>query len=279
MARLFRNGLAVSAFAVLEDFLRSRASELFSSVSRSSLAFTELPKALQSLCTEEVVAALRFQVGLRSRNGEDVTVLVRETGRALASTAQSPYELSDLAFGRSRSNIGQADIADLTRAFNVSDGWSNVTAFAQRMGLASLSLLADFRAATARRHKGAHDAGSEIPLGDLQGFPAQALGIAAGFDALMARAAYCFTIGDKKFAAAKASLRHEDIGIRFVEWDGRTARDVAEGKARAAQSGSDLTAVTAGALGRCRRTGSVLVSRRNGVPFAWETTDLGLGRP
>jgi hypothetical protein len=279
IARLFRNGLAVSSFVILEDFLRTRTCELLGCVSRSTLGFSELPAALQALCTSEVTAALRFQVDLRKRNGEDVTSLIRETGRALGSISKKRYELSDLAFGRSRSNIGHGEIKEVMRAFNIPDGWGNITAFARRMGFAPLSLIEDFKGAASRRHRGAHTAGSEAALGDLQGFSAQAIGIAAAYDALMSRASYRLVIGDKKFASEKASLTHDMISIRFIESDGTWFREVGEGNTRATKRSRSLPPVLISARAHARSTGEIIVLRRNELPHSWESTDLGSRRP
>jgi hypothetical protein len=274
MSRLLRNGLAVSSFAILEDFLRTRTSELLRRVSGSTLRFNELPAALQALCTSEVTTALRFQVELRKRNGEDITPLVREAGRALASVSRKRYELSDLAFGRSRSNIGHRDVKEVMRAFNIPDGWGNITSFARRMGFAPLSLVEDFQGATTRRHLGAHVAGSETALGDLQGFPAQAIGIAAAFDALMSRASYRLVTADKAFASAKPSLTHDMISIRFIESDGIWFREIAVGNTRATRRAKTLSPIRKSARAHAEPTGGVIVLRRNGVPYSWETTDL-----
>jgi hypothetical protein len=278
-ARLLRNGLAVSGFALLEDFLASRVGEILTRVSGSSLAFGELPDKLQSLCTTDVVSALRFQVDMRRRAGDDVTGLIQATGRSLASTSQRSYELSELAFGHSRSNIGHGDIKELLRAFNVPDGWDKVTRFAQRMGLASLNLRDDFIQATKRRHLAAHDPSVDTALGDLQNFPAQALGVAAGCDALLSRAAYNLLRGDRAFARNPPQLDQSEIRIRFLIHDGTVFRDIAEDASRAAERGANRDQV----IGRCRsraaRKGAVIVFQDRNVTASWEPSDLTAGRP
>ena len=278
-ARLLRNGLAVSSFAILEDFLKTRAAEVLGRLSASPLAFSQLPDDLQRLCTEDVVTALRFQVDLRSRSREDAGPFIRQVATSLASTDQYPYTLSGIAFGHARSNLVHGDVKDLLKAFNIADGWGNVTGFARRMGLGSFALRDDFVQAAQRRHRGAHEASAETPLGDLRSYPAQALGIAAGFDALLSRAAYLLIRGDQVFARGKPELVEGEIGIRFIEQEGTIYRDIREGAARAAQRSDDKTAVLAAARGRAVRNGAVLVLRERGLPREWITTDLGSGRP
>lgn len=277
-ARLFRNGLAVTGFAVLEDFLKSRTAEVLSRCSGCSLSFEELPDRLQEFTTRGVVGALRFQVDIRSRSGGDVGGLIRSAGRALASTETPAYELSDLAFGQARSNLSHGDVKDLLRAFRVPDGWRNATRIAQRMGFSSLSLRDDFQAAAGRRHQAAHRGGAEIALGDLQELPAQVLAIAVSFDALLSRAAFHLVSGDRKFAEA-GKLDSSTIPIRFLDTDGKAVREVAEGKSRATARGATVAQLAPDCRQRARKQGAVLVISERRVPIAWEVTDLGPGRP
>lgn len=277
-ARLFRNGLAVTAFAVLEDFLKSRTAEILDRCSGCPLAFDDLPNGLQELSTKQVVTALRFQMEMRSRSGEDVSGLIRSTGKALASTDTSTYELSRLAFGQSRSNLSPADIKELLKAFRVLDGWENATKFAQRMGFASLSLRDDFQAAARRRHQAAHRGGEEVPLGDLQSLPTQALAVAASFDATLSRAAYRLLRGDIQFAQSGA-LDSSDIPLRFLHSDGNVVREMGEKNRRATVKGETFDQLLPSCRKRASVNGAVIVLTENRNPRGWEITDLEQGRP
>lgn len=277
-ARLFRNGLAVAGFAVLEDFLKSRTAEVLARCSGCSLSFEHLPELLQEFSTRGVVNALRFQVDMRVRRGEDVGGLITSVGRALASTNTSAYELSSLAFGQARANLGPDDVKDLLRAFRISDGWGNTTRIAQRMGFSSLSLRDDFQAAAGRRHQAAHQAGAEVPLGDLQALPAQVLGIAVSFDAVISRAAFHLVSGDRQFAES-GKLDSDSIPLRFLDSDGKMVREIAEGNRRATARSISLSQLVPACRQRAMKRGAVLIFSERRVPFAWEVTDLEPGRP
>jgi hypothetical protein len=278
-ARLFRNGLAVVGFALLEEFLRSRTAEVLRRVSGCGLPFTELPEQLQIAGTVDVASALKFQVDLRRRAGEDVTSLVMDAGRALASVGGPNYELSELAFGRGRPNVGHDDVKDILRAFNVKDAWGQTTRIAKRANCPVLSTLDDFRSVATRRHEAAHLGGHDTALGDLRDYPVQALAIAIGFDALLSRAAFLLVTMDRSFAAGTYDLSDGAIPLRFVEHSGGWFRDVGEGKSRASQRDRSFATVWQGGINRARRNGAVVVGRHNQTPVAWEVTDLGPSRP
>lgn len=277
-ARLFRNGLAVAGFAVLEDFLKTRTAEVLSRCSESALAFEDLPDRLQDLSTKGVVAALRFQVDMRARGGEDISGLIRSTGQALASTGAESYELSHLAFGQTKSNLNQVDIKELLKAFRVRDSWEATTNLAQRMGFASLSLRDDFQSVARRRHQAAHRAGAEIPLGDLQALPVQILSVAASFDAILSRAAYHLVRGDRVFAQS-GWLDSSGIGLRFLDIDGSTIREIGENNSRATAKGSTVAELLPACRDRALSRGAVIVISERRVPQEWEITDLEPGRP
>jgi hypothetical protein len=272
-SRLFRNGLAVAGFAVLEDFLKARATEVLARCSGCSLPFEDLPDALQRFSTRGVVNAIRVQVDLRARRGEDFGSLIRATGRALASTGTPSYELSELAFGQARSNLGPDDVKEFMGAFRIQDGWGSATLIAQRMGFSSLSLRDDFQAAAIRRHSAAHEPGAETALGDLQALPAQVLGIAAAFDALLSRAASRLVSGDRKFAES-GKLDPRSIAIRFVENDGTVVREVAEGKKRATARAPTVSQLLPASRKRAHKNREVLVISERKIPVGWEVTDL-----
>jgi hypothetical protein len=276
-ARLFRNGLAVAGFAVLEDFLRSRTAEVLGDCSSCVLAFEDLPEPLQEFSMKGVVSALKFQVDMRSRSGEDVSGLIRRAGRALASTDSAGYELSELAFGRARSNLGHDDLKELLRAFRVKDAWGNCDRLGKRMGFSSLSLRDDFQSAAQRRHAAAHRGSVEIALGDLQILPGQVLAIAATFDALLSRSAFHLVSGDQGFARS-GNLEEGAIGIRFLDDDKGSVREIGEGKKRAAAIGSSFAALLPACRARAVKSGAVIIYSEKKVPVAWEVTDLGPGR-
>lgn len=278
MAQLLRNGLAVSSFAVLEDFLKSRTAEVFARLSGTPLPFQHLPELLQEMAMERVVLALGSQVERQSRDG-DPKPLIRSVGTSLGSTSGVSYSLSPLGFGHRKSNVGHADIKEVLRAFNVRDPWTSASAFAARLGLGTIGLQEAFRNANRRRNQGAHVAAAETPLGELQNYPREALAIAAGFDVLMSRAAFRLLAGDLNFAQGGFTLTGEQVGIRYVEFDGTYYREVRERSRRAAARTMNRGAAFHDAFKRASQDGSVVVYRESGITRSWQPTDLEPGRP
>lgn len=272
-ARLLRNGLYVSGFAMLESFVRDRAAELLDHMSACGIAFTELPAKLQTLATKEATRALAFQVDLRARNGLETTKFVKTVAAKLATSGDAEFELSPLAFGSSRSNITADDIATLLKAFVIFDGWGHAGALANRMGLGQLDLKETFENIRKRRNEAAHRADAEVPLQDLAAMPAQTTAIAATVDALLTRATFV-QVARKPAKKAPDPVQAGDIRLRFLTYRDGVYRDERENGARAARVGADRESILAGCRTRASKVGAAIVEVEHNSTIGWEVTDL-----
>ena len=196
--RLLRNGLAVTGFNLLEDFIKLRTAELLKEISGGSLAFTQLPDKLQRACTETVVKALRYQIGIvRKRDSEQTArALIANTGSELASTAGGPLALSALAFGHGAANIDSEEVSSICSALGVEAGWQTIAELTTTVGFTIAQPSVTYTEAMQRRHDAAHDAAHDTPLGDLRTYWPQALVIACAFDIVVTRSAYELRLGN-----------------------------------------------------------------------------------
>lgn len=273
-ARLLRNGLIVVGFATLEQFIKARTSECLGRLSGANVKFAALPEKLRDACTEGVVRALRFQVDLVRRNGEDVTKFIHSTAVALASTAGPGYRLSPLAFGSERSNLNDADVHAILSAFHVHDPWGSIDKVAARVGLAAPTLREAFRNATKWRNDGAHAPDANTEVTDLRFYSQHALGVALAFEVLISRA--CRRIGQADVSILDGSKRVQpaDIRFRFLDPSGTGWREVQEGRKRAVRVSPTVEPLRREAEPRARARDEVLVVRdARSLPLEWVLPD------
>lgn len=260
-ARLLRNGLAVTGFNLLEDFVRLRTIELLNHVSRSALNFSQLPEKLQRAATENVVSALPLQIRLARQSGgyPAVRSLIGATGEELASTRRHPYQLSPLSFAHGTSNVDPDQVAEICRGLGVAEGWPSIRDSTASIGISLPNPASSYRDASLRRHAAAHVAAHDTPQGDLKAYVPEALAIACAFDMLVSRAAFHLRTSD----LAGLPVPSSSVGVTFVDDEPQLTHGARLSSAQAAAQAS----------------GDVLVYRRGGQPYGWHTSDLEAGRP
>jgi hypothetical protein len=260
-SRLLRNGLAVVSFAALEDFLRARTREALATLSNSGLAFGALPKKLQQAATEGALRAAISQLGFMDDKATHGMPMLQSVADAVASTSGQPYALSRYSLGYRGSNLSLADVPTVLKAFKVNGGWTQLTALASRAGFAALPLEDFYAQVLRRRHKAAHEGGTDIPLADITSFASGARACALAFELMLGCATERVVHGLGPTTAADVDLLFMEShvgGRRLVDENGTTL-DVSS---RSSSSTAFVrAAVTAHAC---------LVARNHaGIPQAW----------
>lgn len=253
IARLVRNGLAVAGFSHLEVFLRARSSEVLASISSSGIAFSQLPARVQVASTVGLIKALQNRVKIYSDDASRVA-FVQQQGSYIASTASTPFVLSDLAFGYEGSNLSSGVVKDLLSAFRVKDGWTQIGALAAKVGLGALSLATSFENAARRRHASAHVAMAPTPYGDLVSFLAEARAIAFGFDLLLSTALMKIRQRDPVYLP-KGELSEADVRLILVEKTRRGFRLRDHGSKRPRKSGVSISVLEPFAVAQAAAVG------------------------
>src|SRR5688572_20617655 len=100
-ARVLRNGLAVVLFAILEDFIRQRTSEVLMAVGTAGVVFDRLPEKLRKAATIGFLSTLGFRIKLQE--DADKLEFLQLEARRIASTAGSPFEISPFSLAHSKS--------------------------------------------------------------------------------------------------------------------------------------------------------------------------------
>lgn len=210
VAKWLRNGLAVVGFAALEDFIKSRTSEVLDNVGLTGVPCQKLPEKLREATTYGAIAALSYQLSLRTK--ADRSAYIQEHAQKMASTANSAYELTPHALGYSQANL-QDKVKETLKAFSISDPWGQMTGLGSRLGLVALPLEETFKSAAIRRHKAAHVANADVPQSDLRQYIKESLAIAIGFDWLISNAR-AFQASGTPRDRQSSEVRWYGLGVR-----------------------------------------------------------------
>jgi hypothetical protein len=276
-ARMMRNGLAVIAFNILEDFLRRRAKEILSHIGRAGIQFGRLPEPLRQILTAKALAAVAFQ--LRSRRlAHDEIVFTQDMAQQIASTSAAPFDACDMSFGYDGSNLTEGAVEDLLRALSVDKPWESIGSVAARAGIGTLKLgaRAAFESIARKRHEAAHDPQADVQPIDLKATHLNVLGIALGFDAIASMAAFEFGILNQEVIGGRKRIKQGDVRLYFIDHrrDQRygTKREDAKKYRRCF---GELEQARGLAREVCLRSREICVVRSvQGIPMDWELVAL-----
>lgn len=269
VAKMLRNGLAVVGFAALEDFVKSRSSEVLSEIGSTGIPFHELPEKLKIATTVGSIKALSYQLNLRPPT--DQITYVQEHAQKLASTGSTAYDLTPLAFGYSEANLKDEGVKEILKSFLINDPWGQMTQLASRLGLAALPLNETFKGAALRRHRAAHVGHADTPQTDLAQYVKEALAIAIGFDTLLTRSLGHIRAHDRNYLAGRSSISSTSIKIRSIRSVGAVWKEFIEGRRTAVKVETDRTQLLTAARARARSQKNLLVQFGNtGEVLFWE---------
>lgn len=269
VAKMLRNGLAVVGFAALEDFVKSRTSEVLSEIGSSGVPFRDLPEGLRVATTYEAITALSYQLSLRPKT--DRISYFQDHAQKLASTASTAYDLTPLAFGYSQANLQEDVVRDILKSFLITDPWGQMTQLASRLGLVALPLNETFKGAALRRHRAAHVAHADTPQTDLAQYVKEALAIAIGFDTLLSRSLGCIRTHDQNYLAGRTPISSTSIKIRSIRNAGAVWKEFIEGRRKAVKVETDLSPLLTAARTRAISANDLLVQfGKRGEVVLWE---------
>jgi len=269
VAKLLRNGLAVVGFAALEDFIKTRSSEVMAAIGGGGVSFSDLPEKIQAASTHEAISALSYQLSVRDRS-ERISY-IQEQARKISSTASVGYDLTEHSFAHNQANVNEAAIAGILKSFYVDDPWGNMSALSSRLNLTALPLIETYKGAMRRRHRAAHVASADTPQSDISQFVKEALAIAIGFDSLLTTALSKMLSGDRQFLRGRYRVSEADITFRRVVFESGKWKEFVEGRARAHRVSDDISAFKPQVQGRALAANQVYVEfDRSGLVADWE---------
>lgn len=273
-ASLLRNGMMVVLFTSLEDFIRNRTGELLSHASNTVVHFNDLPSDLRMATTYEATRATYARAQIELRSGNDVVGVIQDAAAKIASTGSTTLQFSNFSLGYKGSNLSSSEISDILRAFQVADGWNQMTSLADRCGLGGLPLKGAFDNAVRLRHDAAHSIRANVQPNDLVSFCTSALAVAAGFDMLASRAVRLIRDGDGEILRDKLKLASR-INIRFIRQVGNRYSEYVEGGRRAVKVSDDRDVARKLAWTRAVHTGQPIVEQDSSRKLIdWKVSDL-----
>lgn len=273
IAQLFRNGLAVSAFALLEAFIRGRTGEILARISSGAhaLPFNRLPDKLQDAAVYGAMEALVYR---RKIDSDKVSFrgIMQDHAELIASTKRAPYQLSEYAFGYEKPNMNDESISALCKAFNVAEPWITIAAIASRCGLGQPKLKDDFANGMQRRHLAAHSADAQIEHTDLKDFTLTIRAVAIGFDLAMSAALGKMLTNDSAYLNKGEKITDKSSNLSFVVRRKADWAHVPEGTTRARRRYVAEADAIAGSTITCKsKVEALVVMGSNGMPTVWFT--------
>jgi len=277
IASMLRNGLAVLAFAITEDFIRDRTAEVLTGFSNTTVRFEDLSDDLQQAITFSALKGVLFRAKLQEETTRIQWLLSQLPPISLVASNIS--SLSKYSFGHSSSNLTDDDPTKILAAFGVVGGWAAISKTAKRIGLGGVPDYAQaFKDLAKRRHSAAHTVATVIPLNDLLNSVKSIIGICCSFDLLLSKALYVHNTGnipDKK----KSPVADVDLNLRFISPHPTQAgkyREQVESKNKSALHttrvfvSENAARVEVGAKAIAQGA-YVIFLGGNGIPRFWET--------
>jgi hypothetical protein len=257
-ARILRNGLAVVGFAMLEDFIRSRLTEVLAEFHNAAYTFVELPDQLRAAVTVDAVHGLSSKLRIQQMEAPEAEALVVSVSRDIASSDGVPFRLTSVGFASTGSNVKDKDITTTLKALSIEGGWNAIDSTALRTGMGGLALCEAFRSMASMRHKAAHVATTNVPTGDLESMSKTIVAIAVGFDSLISTACMRLISHDRELFRGR-SLTSSDVSFRFIQLVNGKWKESKEGSTRASGQHSTKERAIASALARSTRHHEVVV--------------------
>lgn len=252
-ARILRHGLAVSAFSLLERYLKEVFSHLVTEIQNSKIGITDFPLKLQKFLIVDSISGFNNKISFIRDDIDKISYVLANINQ-LHGFMIAPPKYSATGFSPSGSNIGHEDVKRGFRSFLVSNPWGKMTTIATDIGAATLSLEDDFKALARARHQAAHDPAGNIPTANLQAHLGAATTIAMTAD-LLGCAVSDAIVSCKKKADFEAGINNARCHFRFLDdlSNGRWAEKKPDGK-RVVRLHVD------------RSVGVATVSKRSGTP-------------
>ncbi|WP_156176239.1 HEPN domain-containing protein [Hymenobacter terrenus] len=272
-ARFLRNGLAVSGFAMVEEFVKERTGEILEKIGNGLTPFEELPEGLKTAAIEGVIDAMRFQSNFIDK--AHVSAFYQHHSQLIASTMSNPFKISKIAFANSYTNLSSKEIEDVLVAFRIESPWNSLSGIVTRLGLGILAPKQAFENATKRRHTAAHRINTNTEYSELKAYKNESISFCLAYDLLVSKALKLISIKDQDYLKKK-KLAGNQVQLRYLRQGSDSKwRELKENNSRALKVSIDFEDLKNDCLLRAKREGfSVVQSTELGVPVSWYTPEL-----
>lgn len=215
-ASMLRSGLAISAFVILEDYLKNRIGEIIENIKSSSISFSSIHEELRVATTLEALAGLNYRATNLKKNGDDWITFVQNETTRIASSRKKRYKLSKYSLGWNKPNVEADDICRWLKIFRVTGGWATIEKITSKAGVALIAPDVFYRKVSSRRHEAAHKPDADSLLTDLIQFTKDAKALALAYDVLLSKSLSEINRGNKALITGSKKLDDNDIKFRFI---------------------------------------------------------------
>ena len=165
-AQLLRNGLAISIFCYLEDFIKARINEGIFQLSSIYNTFNQLPISLKMRLTYLTLEGINKRSLTIKNNSDEQTLIsfIQAEAKHISSTSSPNFTTSNYAFGWHKENINATDIQNIFKEFFINDLWRKVQLLSSHINSPIINAQSDFTNIMKNRHKAAHVANTQIPI-------------------------------------------------------------------------------------------------------------------
>ena len=257
--KILRNGMAIIAFTILEDFIKKKIGEILKGIGSTTVSFSSLPPKIREAATVSALKGIQSRADTLKRNFEDHITFIQNETLCISSTKHTIFELSEFSLGWDKSNITSDDVKTFLGIFGTKDGWGVIQKISIAISITLLTPGEIFKNAAMRRHKAAHNAAADSLLTDLQNFVTQAKVIALGFDSLLSKSLKYIENNDSAFLNESKTIELSHLKFRFIlEKDGKW-KEYGPASNRAVKIETSLSALKPLALTRARNNNEILV--------------------
>lgn len=164
-AQLLRNGLVISIFCYLEDFIKARINECINELPNIYNHFSNIPtKELKIRLTHATLEGVAKRSATLKINSDETTLFnfIQNETKHISSTLSQPFSTSSFAFGWAKENINSTDIKMIFQEFFIKDFWGKVNLLSSYINATLISAESEFKNIMKSRHKAAHVANTAI---------------------------------------------------------------------------------------------------------------------
>lgn len=271
-ARMLRNGLAITGFVMIEEFVKARTGEVLTKISSGVTPFLELPERIREAAVFGVIKAVAFQSKFLDKSTQQS--FFQKQAAMVSSTSASPYSISELSFCNNYVNLSTGEVEYILDAFRIDNPWGVLGGIINRLSLGVLAPKQALENAAARRHLAAHQISANIEFSDLQSYHREAIAFCLAYDLLISKALKLIIEKDVVYLKQK-KLAGSKIEIRYLRPVANKWREEKEGVARAVKTEIDFETLKADCLVRAKASGtSIIIVDEKGTPVSWFTPEV-----
>lgn len=218
-ARLLRNGLTISAFTILEDFIKQRVGEAMQAVPTLNIKFDSLPKSIKLISTFGAMESIRAKSeNIKRQSGDDdcITFIKNNCFHLGSTTDNDAYSFSEYSWGWSKSNLGSDDILVILKTFGIKNCWNVINSLSRETGRTLISSQESFTNFAMSRHSAAHSPIANVDFDTLKNHVNTSLVLAFAVDILLSLSLALYKKNDTVHLAGCYNFTNHVFMYRYV---------------------------------------------------------------